>query len=91
MRLPLLDNRRTTMHKEGLINEIGAEQVSTSSTISSPTESMIVVTEDPLPLNINMQLVLTDDVLGDDSNSGPPPGLLYESGALKAGIRWRSC
>jgi hypothetical protein len=92
------------MHKEVLINEIGAEQVSTSSTISSSTESVIVVTEevpaketiwpacqDPLPLSINMQLVLIDDVLGGDSNSGPPPSSLYESGVLKAGIMWRSC
>jgi hypothetical protein len=47
--------------------------------------------EDPLPLNINMQLVLTDDALGGDSNSSAPPSSLYDSGILKAGIQWRSC
>lgn len=92
------------MHKEVLINGTGAEQVSTSSTISGPTESTIMVTEevpanetiwsacrDPLPFNINMQLVLTGDILGGDSNSGPPPSSLYESRVLKAGIMWRPC
>jgi hypothetical protein len=93
------------MHKEVLINEIDTEQVSTSSTISGPTEGAVVVTEevpanetiwsacdeDPLPLNINMQLVLNEDTLGGNSNSSASPSSLYESGVLKAGIQWRSC
>jgi hypothetical protein len=104
VRRPLLDNHQTPIHKQVLRNEIGVEQVSTSSTISGPTEGAFVVTEevpanqtiwsacqDPLPFNINMQVVLTDDVLGGDSNSSSPPSSLYESGILKAGIQWRSC
>ena len=88
--------------KRKLKSEIGSAQISTSSTFSGPTDSVIVVTEkvpanetiwsvcqDPLPLNINMQLVLNDDGTGDSNSTAPSS--LYESGFMKAGVMWRSC